>query len=146
MIWGRPWVARVYDALASSLVLLALGTQESGTWAGLTLPQDLALLGAPGCFVSIDASAVVFDVAEPDGTKTFPFVIPNSPQLLGEWVRFQAATFDAAANPLGLVTSQAQKVQVCGWEPVGRLWSNGITSAFGVREIGLAAVLQLQVQ
>lgn len=146
VIWGRPWIARVLDAVPGNLVLLALGSVETGVWAGLTLPQDLAPVGAPGCFVSIDASALWFAVATPAGSAQFPFTIPNQPQLLGEWIRFQGASFDPAANPLGLVTSQAQKVQVCGWEPVARLWANTITAAFGTREIGLAAVVQLSVQ
>ncbi|HEB54207.1 MAG TPA: hypothetical protein ENI87_13220 [bacterium] len=146
VIWGRPWVARAFDAIAGNLVVLALGTVETGTWGGLSLPQNLAVIGAPGCYVSIDAAAVFYDVAQPDGSVTFPFSIPNNPQVLGEWLRFQAGTFDAQANALGLVTSQAQKVQVCGWEPVGRVWSNGVSATFGVREIGVAAVLQLTVQ
>jgi hypothetical protein len=54
--------------------------------------------------------------------------------------------FDAAANPLGLVTSQAQKVQVCGWEPVGRVWSSGTSAAFGTLEIGLSAIVQFSTQ
>lgn len=146
VIWGRPWVARAFDAAPSSVVVLALGTRESGTWSGLTLPQDLAVLGANGCFLSIDAAATYWGVAQPDGSVTFPFVIPNNPGVLGLWVRFQAGTIDLAANALGLVTSQAQKVQVCGWEPVGRVWSNGISSSFGTREIGVSAVIQLVVQ
>tara|TARA_R110002096_G_scaffold316425_1_gene510936 strand:+ start:4635 stop:5717 length:1083 start_codon:yes stop_codon:yes gene_type:complete len=146
VMWGRPWVARAYDALPGSIVTLVLGTQEGGTWAGLTLPQDLGVVGASGCFLSIDVAAAYYGVALPDGSITFPFVIPNNPAVLGEWLRFQGGTFDAAANALGLVTSQAQKVQVCGWEPVGRVWSNGISSAFGTREIGVSAVVQLTVQ
>ncbi|MFK7741623.1 MAG: hypothetical protein AB8H80_14990 [Planctomycetota bacterium] len=146
VIWGRPWVARAFDVIPGNVVVLALGTIETGTWSGLTLPQNLAVAGAPGCFVSIDAAAVFFDAALADGTITFPFNIPNDPGVLGEWLRFQAATFDAAANPLGLVTSQASKVQVCGWEPVGRVWSNGLNAQFGTREIGVAAVVELLVQ
>lgn len=146
VLWGRPWVARAYNAIPGSIVVLALGTQETGTWAGMTLPQDLGVVGAAGCFLSIDAAASYSGVAMPDGSITFPFIIPNNPAVLGEWLRFQSATFDAAANGLGLVTSQAQKVQVCGWEPVGRVWSNGVSSSFGTREIGVSAVVQLTVQ
>jgi len=146
VLWGRPWVARAFDAVPGNLVVLALGTQESGTYAGMTLPQDLGILGAAGCFLSIDAAAVYSDVAAADGTVTFPFFIPNNPLVLGEWIRFQAGTFDAAANALGLVTSQAQKVQVCGWEPVARVWSNGVSLADGTLETGVAAVVQLTVQ
>jgi len=146
VLWGRPWVARAYDAMPNSIVILALGTQETGSWAGMTLPQDLGILGAPGCYLSIDAAATYYGVALPDGSITFSFAIPNNPAVLGEWLRFQSATLDAAANSLGLVTSQAQKVQVCGWEPVGRVWSNGISAALGTREIGVSAVVQLTVQ
>ncbi|MCU0865233.1 MAG: hypothetical protein MUC36_15720 [Planctomycetes bacterium] len=146
VIWGRPWVARVLDATPGMLVVLALGTTETGSWAGLTLPANLAQLGAPGCFVSIDLAGAWYSVAGGNGSAQFPFVVPNSPQVLGEWIRFQGAAFDTAANALGLVTSQARKVQVCGWEPVGRLWSNGITATTGTREIGLSAVVRLTVQ
>lgn len=146
VIWGRPWIAQVLDAVPGNLVLLALGSIESGVWAGMVLPQDLAPVGAAGCFVSIDAGALWLAVAAPDGSAQFPFTIPNEPRLIGEWIRFQGASFDPAANVLGLVTSQAQKVQVCGWEPVARLWASTITAAFGTREIGLGAVVQLTVQ
>jgi len=144
VLWGRPWVARAFDAAPGSVVVLALGTQETGSWAGMNLPQDLGIIGASGCFVSIDAAATYFDFAQSDGSVTFPFFVPNNPQVLGEWIRFQAATFDPAANALGLVTSQAKKVQVCGWEPVGRVWSNGINATTGTREIGVSAVIQVQ--
>lgn len=146
VMWGRPWVARVLDASPGALVLLTLGTMDTGTWAGLVLPQDLLAIGGPGCFLSIDVAAVWYSIAAGDGSAAFPFVLPNTPTALGAWIRFQGAGFDATANALGLVTSRAQKVQVCGWEPVARLWSNGVTVATGTREIGLAAVIQLGTQ
>ena len=146
VIWGRPWIARVLDARPGDVVLLALGTRESGTWSGMTLPQDLSFLGATGCVLSIDTPALSWGVAAADGSAQFPFAIPNDPLVLGYWLRFQAGAFDAAANPLGLTTSQAQKVQVCGWEPVGRVWSSGTSAAFGTREIGIATVVELQTQ
>ncbi len=146
VMWGRPWVARVLDAGPGALVVLALGTMDSGPWAGLVLPQDLQGLGGPGCFLSIDVAGSWYSIAAGDGSAAFPFVLPNTPTALGAWIRFQGAAFDATANALGLVTSQAKKVQVCGWEPVGRLWSNGIAAAIGVREIGLAAIVELGIQ
>ncbi|HEX5053830.1 MAG TPA: hypothetical protein VFZ65_18775 [Planctomycetota bacterium] len=146
VIWGRPWVSRVLDAPPGSLVVLSLGSIEAGSWGGFVLPFDLAPLGGPGCFLSIDLAGLWYSVAANDGSAVFPFVVPNSPMVVGEWIRFQAAAFDATANALGLVTSQARKVQVCGWEPVGRVWGSGTTAQFGTREIGLGAVLQLTVQ
>ena len=144
--WGRPWVVRAFDASPGSVVLLALGNQESGSWGGMQLPQDLGVVGAGGCFLSIDVAASFFSSAAGDGSVTFPFQLPNNPQLLGKWLRFQAAAVDPAANALGVVTSQAQKVQVCGWEPVGRVWSSGVSATTGTVEIGLAAVAQFTTQ
>jgi hypothetical protein len=146
VMWGRPWTARVRQAAPGAFVLLVLGTIDSGSWAGLQLPQDLLGAGAPGCYLSIDVAGSWFAVAAGDGSATFPFTIPNTPLALGEWIRFQGAAFDASANALGIVTSRAQKVRVCGWEPVARLWSNGVTAAFGTREIGMGAVVRLSTQ
>jgi len=146
VIWGRPWVARILDAPADALVVLVAGSQESGPWSGLVLPQDLAGAGAPGCFLSIDIGGSWIAVAAPDGTAQFPFVLANSPATIGDWLRFQALVYDPLANPLGFVTSQAKKVQVCGWEPVARVWASGTSATIGTREIGVSAVVQFTVQ
>jgi hypothetical protein len=146
VMWGRPWVARVLDAPPGAMVTLALGTVESGPWSGFVLPQDLAGLGAPGCYLSIDLAASYFTVAQGDGSATFPFVIPNNPAAIGYWIRYQGGAFDAAANALGVVTSQAQKVQVCGWEPVARVWASGLATTTGTREVGVAGVFGLTTQ
>ena len=146
VMWGRPWIARASGAAPGSVVVLAIGTIDSGPWDGLVLPQDLGAVGAPGCVLGIDVAATWYTLALGDGSAQFPFVLSNSPTVLGEWIRFQAAVLDPAANALGLVTSQAKKVQVCGWEPVARVWSSGTTATFGTREIGLRPVLRLTVQ
>lgn len=146
VMWGRPWIARATGASPGSIVVLAAGTMDSGPWGGFVLPQDLGPVGAPGCVLGIDVAATWYTLALGDGSAQFPFVLTNSPAVLGEWIRFQAAVLDPPANALGLVTSQAKKVQICGWEPVARVWSSGITAAFGTREIGLAPVLRATVQ
>jgi hypothetical protein len=143
---GPPWVARVLDAAPGAVVLFVVGTVESGSVGGLVLPQDLAIVGAPGCMLSIDVAGSWYTIAAGDGTGSFPFVLDNSPSSLGQWIRFQGATLDASANALGIVTSQAKKVQVCGWEPVARVWSSGVLATAGTREIGVAPVLRLSIQ
>ncbi len=146
VMWGRPWIARARDAAPGAIVVLAIGSIDSGPWNGFVLPQSLDNLGAPGCVLGIDVAATWYTLALGDGTAQFPFSLANSPQVIGEWIRFQAATLDPAANALGVVTSQAKKVQVCGWEPVARVWASGATPTLGTKEIGLAPVLQLTVQ
>ncbi|MBL9076506.1 MAG: hypothetical protein JNL08_03325 [Planctomycetes bacterium] len=146
VMWGRPWIGRVTDAAPGSIVVFAAGTQDTGSWGGFVLPQDLGPAGAPGCVLGIDVAATWYSLALGDGSAQFPFTLTNSPTVLGEWIRFQAAVLDPTANALGLVTSQAKKVQICGWEPVARLWAGNTSATIGTREIGLAPVVRLTVQ
>lgn len=146
VMWGRPWIARATNAVPGSIVVLAIGTIDSGPWGGGVLPQALDAVGAPGCVLGIDVAATAYTLALGDGSAQFAFTLTNSPTVLGEWLRFQAATLDPTINALGLVTSQAKKVQVCGWEPVARVWATGSAATLGVKEIGVAPVLQLTVQ
>lgn len=146
VIWGRPWIARALDAPPGANVVFALGTTDVGTWAGLPLPVALDSIGAPGCFVSIDANELYYQTAGADGTAVFAFTVPNRPELLGYWAHFQAGVYAPQFNALGLITSQAKKVQVCGFEPVARLWSNGTAATIGNLEIGTAPVIQVTVQ
>jgi len=146
VMWGRPWQLRVRQAPAAALVMLALGNQESGPWQGFQLPQELSQLGAPGCHLAIDASATFFAVAAGDGSAGFGFQIPNQPAAVGLWFRYQAAALVPQANPLGLVTSQARKVPLCGMAPVGRVWASGLVALQGSLELGSAAVLQCFTQ
>jgi hypothetical protein len=146
VMWGRPWLVRALDAAPGGLVLLALGQSETGTWNGAPLPVDLGPAGAPLCFVSIDVVDTFFQVAQGDGTATFAFAVPNEPGLVGQWVRFQAATVGPGLNVLGVATSQARKVQVCGFEPVARLWSGDLASPVGTLEMGTAPVVLVTTQ
>ena len=49
----------------------------------------------------------------------------------------------AGAKSAGVITSQAKRVQVCGFEPVARVWASGLAATVGVREIGTAPVIVL---
>ncbi len=146
VLWGRPWLARVLDAPAGAMVTLVLGSRDSGSFAGWSLPQDLASVGAPSCYLSIDMGAAFFQTALGDGSALFTLAIPNQPALIGASFFFQAGAASPGANALGIVTSQARSISVCGLEPVARVWSSGVTDAVGVLEIGTAPVLELQLQ
>jgi hypothetical protein len=81
--------------------VLAFGANNR-TWSGLTLPFDLAALGAPGCFVYTSTDVVTPVV--PAGT-TIPVPIPNVPRLVGQRLFAQGLAVDMAANRFGVVTS-----------------------------------------
>lgn len=63
------------------------------SWAGFTLPQDLAFINAPGCtqYVSIDAS---FQLPHTGGTATWDISIPNDRSLSGLEFFLQALVID----------------------------------------------------
>jgi hypothetical protein len=94
--------------------------------------------------VSIDITDTFFQQALGDGTAAFGFQVPNDPRLTGVWIRYQAGALVNGANALGVLTSQAKKVEVCGFEPVVRVWSSGIAATDGLREIGTAPVVTVQ--
>jgi hypothetical protein len=146
VLWGRSFTLRVSAARPGAATFLFLGTIEQGSWGGFPLPFDLGVLGAPGCPVSIDLVAGAGGPADGSGTFSRNLFVPSLPALQLQWVRFQGVALDPLANALGVVTSQAAKVQVCGWEPVARVWATPATAAVGTRELGIAPVLELTVQ
>ncbi len=74
---------------------------------GGALDVDLAPLGAPGNRLYANPDAVLLLLSDGNGVALQSFAMPVSPTLLGSGVSVQAATVDAAANPFGLVFSNA---------------------------------------
>lgn len=68
---------------------------------------DLASLGAPGNRSYTTVVDAIPLLADAHGVVTRSVVMPVAPALLGVGTSVQAATFDPAANALGLVTSNA---------------------------------------
>ncbi|MFY9344066.1 MAG: PKD domain-containing protein [Planctomycetota bacterium] len=91
--------------LAQNLVLYWWGFSNTTSPFG-PLPLDLAALGAPGCAVHANLEAAVL-LAGAGGTATFQFAVPGSPALLGLQCWTQGLSFDAGANALGLVATDA---------------------------------------
>ena len=143
VMWSRPVNLRVVNARPGALTILLLGSKTQGTWNGITLPLELTALGAKGCHLGVDILAAPRLVADQNGVATYSFVVPTQPQLRGVRVHVQGVAGDVTANPLGLVSSQAARIQVCGWEPVSRVFANGLSTTVGFRELGVAPVLQL---
>ncbi|MFN9332592.1 MAG: hypothetical protein ACK6D1_08325 [Planctomycetota bacterium] len=72
---------------------------------------DLAILGAPGCLALADVGAglgnAISNLGLPGVTLQSSLALPNNPALAGVRIYSQSAWLDAAANALGVVTSNA---------------------------------------
>lgn len=72
---------------------------------------DLAILGAPGCAALADVGAglgnAISNLGLPGVTLQSSLALPNNPALAGVRIYSQSAWLDAAANALGVVTSNA---------------------------------------
>lgn len=78
-------------------LLISLGAVDPG------LP--LGPIGAPGCHQYIDLNTAAVNILMGSPSVTFPFVIPNDAGFIGLPLCTQAAAFDLASNPLGVITS-----------------------------------------
>jgi hypothetical protein len=111
-----PWIDDTFDvdllqAPAGASAFMATGFSAS-SWAGRPLPLDLGPFGAPGCPLRV-APFVWFPFsAGPAGTQRWRLPIPNDPRLAGLSFYNQALVLDPAANPLGVVLSDAQQGRV----------------------------------
>ncbi len=142
--WGGPLTLRVFDTLPNTAAGFMFGFQESGLWNGIELPFDLSVIGATGCSLSIDAITTTTVNTDVTGAALTTLFLPSQPEIVGDWIRFQGIALDPTANALGVTTSQPFKIQVCGWEPVARVFSSGTSAAQGLREIGVAPVIRLR--
>jgi hypothetical protein len=113
----RPWLGEPFTLelanvppLAASLLLLG---HSKKTWSGVPLPFDLAALGAPGCSVwsSGQVHMVLLNGA---GVARWTVTLCACPELLGQPFFTQGLVPDAAANPLGLVVSNAIEARFGG--------------------------------
>lgn len=95
---GVDFEVRLFD-LPHDLAVLAFGWQPVG-------PIMLDGFGMPGCALAVALDALV-PVAGSGGQAVHTLPIPASSSLVGVAFDNQAAVFDAAANPMGLVLSDA---------------------------------------
>ena len=104
-IVGQPYFElHVESAPPSAVAIVILGLNDT-SFAGLPLPLDLALFGAPGCDL-LTAPVLTFPaITDPLGAATLPLPIPPNAVLAGVGIFLQWAVFDDAANPFGMVFS-----------------------------------------
>ena len=143
VLWGSSLHVEIRGAPPGGVTGLAFGTIESGAWNGVPIPLDLSPFGAPQCHISTDLLVILPGNADGSGVESYPLSVPAVPALQNEWLRFQGLALDSAANSLGVVLSQGGKVQVCGWEPVARVYASSATATWGYSEVGVAPVLEI---
>ena len=126
--------------------LLILGSKTGGSWGKLQLPFPMAALGAPGCYLNTDMLIILAAASSRSGQILVATNVPLNADFNGQWLLFQAVALDFQANLLGLTFSQGSKTKICGPDPVGRVFANGLTATFGTLEYGLVPVTQFSFQ
>jgi hypothetical protein len=107
----RPGAVSVFEArsyVASGNLPAVLGLGISSTaWGAVPLPLDLAPLGAPGCFLRNDFVLMLGGVTQPypTGSVAIQISVPPDPGLADAAFYSQFVLLQAAANPMGLFTT-----------------------------------------
>ncbi len=107
-IIGSPYRVNLKNANLLSPSILLVGRSDR-TWAGHTLPLNLAFLGAPKC----DLLAGI-QLARSFFFGSLTFQVPENPALLGVPFFHQALVLDKGANPAGLAFSNGLKITLGG--------------------------------
>ena len=106
-----------------------LGTSNSGTWKGMTLPVDLTSYGGYDCYVNVDWVSTSTSTADPQGVGRANFSIPAGRSVVGLELLAQGIAYDISANPLLATTTLGIGTTVCGPLGVARISNLGNASA-----------------
>lgn len=105
---AQPWLGETLIVSISGLLPSTGNIVLYFAPAALTPPGDLAVVGAPGCFLYVNpAGALLLPLPAADGSgrTTWTLPIPNDPSLLGAPLHNQVFQWDAGANPFGAAFS-----------------------------------------
>ena len=122
----------------SGFVIVVLGLRETTAFGG-SIPLPFLIPGSGGapsgpCHLYTDVLLVTASVTTATGASTTPVPVPATPDLNGLRTFAQIWAFDAAANPLGVVTSNAVNhnfVAPYPTIPVARIYLPGNLGAVG---------------
>ncbi|MCA8953621.1 MAG: hypothetical protein KDE27_29180 [Planctomycetes bacterium] len=88
----------------SGSALLGFGLSNT-SYLGNPLPYSLSGLGGGACEILAAPESTVFVLTDPSGSASYPTAFPANPALAGVTFYNQFFCLDAAANTLGLTTS-----------------------------------------
>ncbi|MCB9881178.1 MAG: hypothetical protein H6834_05260 [Planctomycetes bacterium] len=103
---GQPMSFDLSGGPANGLAFLAFALDDT-QWLGLPTPVDLALAGAPGCFVLTSSDELFSVPLDPQGQVSLNVVVPNIPAFDGVPFYNQAFVIAPLANPLNVIVSNA---------------------------------------
>jgi hypothetical protein len=109
---GSHFTMRVNNALPSATVITALGFSNTTAFGGTaTLPAELLVFNAPGCFMRVDPEMLGFGVADANGIYFWDLQVPGDPSIVGITAYGQTMLEDAG-NPGGISVSNDVKMVV----------------------------------
>lgn len=106
---GQNFVVDVGNCPTPELALFYIGVSNTTSNLG-SLPIDLGVLGAPGCFARISPDISQFGFGA-SNLVSFSTAIPNDPYFLSISIYTQAFPF-AAVNAFGLIASDAAQAVI----------------------------------
>ncbi len=145
---GGNLVLTLSQAPPEASALAFVGVRDKGKFYQGTLPLDLTPYGAPYCSLLVAPLLAKAGQTNKAGTASFNFRLPvEGFEIVGRDLLAQALVGDLVANQLGLVFSPGLRAQVCGPQPVGRIFSPGTVKAEeGWVQMGSAHILQLTLR
>lgn len=97
-----------------ALAIAAFGF-DNNSWNGIPLPLNLAVIGAPGCILRINAVVLEAGVTSFAGARSQPVSFPYDPALIGAQLYSQYLVSDPAANQFGFTITSAIRTTLGGW-------------------------------
>ncbi|MFT4513363.1 MAG: hypothetical protein ACI89X_000568 [Planctomycetota bacterium] len=104
--FDRPWLDEPFEITinqlpANGIGLMISGLSDTNSSIG-PLPVSLAIIGMPGCLLSVDP--VIIDAVFATGTTaTWVLNMPNDPALLGQQFFSQCGALDIGINAAGII-------------------------------------------
>ena len=111
---GQTYGLELSGVIAGGFSGIIYGVSDTVFGAGASLPYSLAPLGGGTCQLLVSAQKLALGIADPSGSFAASLTIPALPAFLGTRLYHQGFVFDAAANTLGLVLSNAVEVTLGG--------------------------------
>ncbi len=145
---GGNLVLTLTQAPKDQPALAMVGVRDTGTFHGAALPLDLSPYGAPYCHLLLAPLLAKAGQTNKAGTATFNFPLPvEGFEVVGRFLLAQALAGDQVANQLGMVFSSGVKVEICGPQPVARIFSPGtVKEEKGWVQMGSSHIVQLTLQ